>query len=333
MVHGHALELLGLLDARDDLALLVVAGVAGAREDHGHGAVVLPGELRLVELARIDLEEGVEKVALHAREHDLGLGVAEAGVELEDLRAVLGEHEAAVEAALVHDAVGRELRDDALLDVDHGVVLVLGEEGHGAVDAHAARVGTLVAVERALVVLRGGQGNEGRAVGEGEHRALGAGEGLLDDHGRAGVAEVVEAGMHAGERLVGGLGDDDALARGETVGLDHERAARALDVVGTLLLARKRAVGGRGDLGACHDLLGELLGALHLRRRGVGAKHGDAGGVDRIGDARDERRLRADHHEADAVLAREVRDVDGRALVDVGLLGDAQHAAVAGRDP
>ena len=171
MVDGHAVHGAGVLDAADDLALLVGAGVAGGGQHDRDGPVVAPADVLGVEGAVVAGEEDVDEVGLHARQHDLGLGVAEAGVELEDLRAVLGEHEAAVEAAGVGDALGGELGDDALLDVDHGLELLVGDHGHRAVDAHAARVGAEVAVEGALVVLRGGQGHKGLAVGEGQKRA------------------------------------------------------------------------------------------------------------------------------------------------------------------
>ena len=38
---------------------------SGAGEHHGHGAVILPGKLRAIELAGIDLQKDVEKVTLH----------------------------------------------------------------------------------------------------------------------------------------------------------------------------------------------------------------------------------------------------------------------------
>jgi len=41
-----------------------------------------------------------------------------------------------------------------------------------------------------------------------------------------------------------------------------------------------------------------------------------------IGNTLDERGLGADHHKADVVLAGKACHVDGRALVDIGLLGD-----------
>ena len=164
-------------------------------------------------------------------------------------------YEAAVEAAGVGDALGGELGDDALLDVDHGLELLVGDHGHRAVDAHAARVGAEVAVEGALVVLRGGQGHKGLAVGEGQKRALGALHHLLHDDGRTGVAEdTAEALVDALEGLLGGLCHDDALAGGKAVGLDHDGAANLLDIGRAGGLVGKAAVGGGGHAGARHEI-------------------------------------------------------------------------------
>ena len=278
------------------------------------------------------MSEDVDEVGLHARQHNLGLGVAEAGVELEDLRAVLGEHEAAVEAAGVGDALCGELGDDALLDVDHGLELLVGDHGHRAVDAHAARVGAKVAVEGALVVLRGGQGHEGLAVGEGQKRALGPFHHLFHDDGRAGIAkDAAEALVNTLEGLLGGLGHDDALAGGKSVGLDHDGAADPLDVGRAGGLVGKAAVGCGGHAGARHDLLGELLRALHLGGLAVGAEARDARRAHGIGDARHERRLRADDHEADAVFACPLGHGHGILVVQLDLGRQAVHAAVARR--
>ena len=105
-------------------------------------------------------------------------------------------------------------------------MLLVGHDGHRAVDAHAARVGALVALERTLVILRGGHGAHGLAVGKGQQRALGAGQHLLDDHRVAGIAKgAAKTLTHSllGLRKLGC--HDNALARGKAVGLDDQRSA------------------------------------------------------------------------------------------------------------
>ena len=230
-------------------------------------------------------------------------------------------------------SLARELGDDALLDVDHCCELVGGHEvlGNRGIDAHAARVGTEVAVERALVVLSRCERDHGLAVGEREQRALGAVEHLLDHDGGPCIAERTgEALAHALERLLGGLCHDHALAGRKAVGLDDDGGSDALHVLEAGLLVGEAAVGGSGHAGTAHDLLGKLLGALHLGRVPVGAKAGDASGADRVGNACHERRLGANDNEPDAMVARPCGNLGGRVLVKGHHLGEPVHAAVAG---
>ena len=185
------------------------------------------------------------------------------------------------------------------------------------------------------MVLGAGQRQHRLAVGKGQQRALRALEHLLDHDGLACLAKGArEALAHAGEGLLGGLGHDDALASGQTVSLDDAGAIELAHVglggpgLGEALVA------GRGNAGALHDLLGEELGALHLRGVAVGTKAGDAGGAHRVAHALDERGLRADDHETDTVRRSEVCHGDGVVLVEAlgeGCLGE--DAAVAGRSP
>ena len=163
-------------------------------------------------------------------QHHLGLGVAEARVELDDLHAGVGEDEAGVEQADERRALGVELADDGLghLAGDEVDELLLAAELRAEprerrVGAHAAGVGAGVAVEQALVVLGGAERQHVVAVAEEEERDLGSGEELLDEH-RAERQVLVGVGDRGGAVV----GDDDALARGEAVGLDDvaERRGR-----------------------------------------------------------------------------------------------------------
>ena len=100
------------------------------------------------------------------------------------------------------------------------------------IGAHAAGVGSLVAVEGALVVLRADQRQRMLAVAQREEARLLADQEFLDHHRGAGGAEAV-ARQHVArrlDRLLDRLGHDDALAGGEPVGLDHDRRALRLDV-------------------------------------------------------------------------------------------------------
>ena len=136
--------------------------------------------------------------------------------------------------------------------------------------------------------------------------------------------------MYASQGLVQRLGHDDALASGQAVGLDDDGSTLAAHVLGAGLLVGEAAVGGGGNAGAAHDLLGKLLGALHLGGVAVGAKARDARRTHGVGNACHQRRLRTDDHEADLMgagpLGNSHRVLGVKAL---DLLGHGVHAAVA----
>ena len=258
MVHGHVLHGLGVGDAGDDFALLIAAGVARARQDNSHGPLVAPVELNLIKLAVGTGEHNLDQVVLEARQHDLRLGVAKAGIELQHLGAGGGEHKATVQAAAVVDALGSKLGHGLLHDRHHGGVLLVGHDGHRAVNAHAAGVGAFVALERALVVLRGGHGAHGLAVGKGQQRALGTNEHLLDNHGVAGIAKgAAKALAHGLLGLLELSRHDNALACGQAVSLHDQRGTLLTHIGESRSLVSKRAIGGRRNAGTLHELLGE----------------------------------------------------------------------------
>ena len=135
----------------------------------------------------------------------------------------------------------------------------------------------------------GASGTTTTPVGEREDRHLLAHQQLLDHdrprEGRGRAQPLVE--------LLDGLADEDALARREPVDLDHAR--RPSD---------GERFGGR-NAGRGQHCLGEALRALDPRGRAAGAEDRDAVAAQQVGDAGDERRLRADHDEIDVEAARE----------------------------
>ena len=87
--------------------------VAGGGEDDGHRPVVAelgrhPGEAAWFAGG----EEELGEVGVQPRQHRLGLGVAEAGVELEHLRPIGSHHQPGVEDAVEGDPAGGHRRDD-----------------------------------------------------------------------------------------------------------------------------------------------------------------------------------------------------------------------------
>ena len=178
-----------------------------------------------------------------------------------------------------------------------------GREG-----AHAARVGTGVAVARALEVAGGCEGNGSPSVADREDRQLLALEQLLDVKARAERLNLREGGL----QLVVVVADEHALARGQAVGLDDARRSRH----------RKRAR--RRHAGPLEHVLRERLRPLDARAGRSRPEDGDASAAQAVGEPGDERCFRADDDEVDAQRARErehavaVRGEDGMTAPELG---------------
>ena len=183
------------------------------------------------------------------------------------------------------------------------------------------------------MVLRGGHGAHGLAVGKGQQRALGANEHLLDNHGVAGVAKGAAKALAHGLFGLRKLGcHNNALARGKTVGLHDQRSALLAHIGESRSLVGKRAVGGRRNARALHELLGEQLRALHLSALGTRAKAGNTRRAHGVGHARHERSLGANYHESAFVALCKRRHGSRIAIVENHVLAAARGAAVARGD-
>src|SRR5262249_14429788 len=128
------------------------------------------------------------------------------------------------------------------------------------------------------------------------------------------------------------IDDEDSLARGKAVGLDHERPlALALEVGLRRAGALEASPRAGRDAMAIEELLREDLRALEARARLAGAEDERPALAQPIGEAERERILGPDHDEVGTLLLRQAREpVDvGRAHGDVAaeLLGPR----VAGR--
>ena len=120
------------------------------------------------------------------------------------------------------------------------------------IGAHAAGVGSLIAVVAALVVLRGGE-RQHLAVGcdDDEARLPRRLQEFLDDDACAGGAEACRRTCRGRlDRRVMRLADHDALAGREAVGLDHQGSALRPDEAGIEAAARERARSRRSVCGA-----------------------------------------------------------------------------------
>ena len=279
-------------------------GIALAREHDGHGDRLGEGRARVV-LQRAGCR-GQQQLATAGR-RSRGSTTCVSGSPKRALNSMTltpcaVRMRPGVEQSDERRALGIQLPDDRLGDlardvVDERVLVAeeVGQPGQRRVRAHAAGVGAGVAVAEALVVLRGAERQHVVAVAQEEQRHLGAGEELLDQH-RAGGQE----GCRVRERRGAVVGDDDALARGEPVGLHDVRRAevieRGLDLAESRR-ARERAAAGHAR--GIHDPLRERLRSLELRGCPARAEDRDAALAQRVGDARDQRRLGADDDEID----------------------------------
>ena len=153
-------------------------------------------------------------------------------------------------------------------------------------------------------------GTRARAVADDEERHFGTGQTLLDHEPRAGVAEPALA--HRGDDGRFGLGaivgDDDALAGGQAVGLQDDRESELAAIGRTraprraMSQVRKRAVGT-----PCRAMNAFANALLDSRRAAaaVGPKSSRSGRGESIGDAEAQRQLRTDDGEVDLLALGE----------------------------
>ena len=282
----------------DLVALPVADGVPGGGGDDAAGVLIGEANLRIRQRAVGGRLHDGQQVAFQQGQHHLGLRVAEAAVVLDDLGAVGGEHQAEVKAALkgavfaVHGGDGgQENLFHAPFGDGRGVV------GVGGDGTHAAGVQAGVAVSRPLVIHGGHHGLDHLAVGEGQHGDLRAGEKFLDDHVVAGFAEnmIFHHVPDGGLGLLPGLGDDDALAQRQTVGLDDGGDGGSVQIGEGGGRVVEDLIPGGGDAVLFHEILGKDLAALNDGGPGAGAKAGDFSCFQRVHAAQYQRVVGRDH--------------------------------------
>ncbi len=257
----------------------------------------------------------------------LGFGVSEAGVEFEHFGSAGGEHESGIEHAFEVDAVAFEGIDggDEHFGVD-GVHELVVDQGRGAEGTHAAGVGAGVIFANAFVILCGVEDIDVSAVDQSEDGHFFADESFFDDHGASGVAEgVVEHHLFEGfDGVLGGVGDDDAFAFGESGGFDDDGGFTGFDVgFGLFEVGEGFGVGG-GDAGRAHEVFGVGLVGFELGGLAVGPEDvagfvvafPGTGGGEAVGEALGERVFGADDDKAHVLLAAEVIDGVGVFGVD-----------------
>ena len=234
----------------------------------------------------------------------LRLRVAKAHVVFEQLGSARGQHDSGEQDAGERRTCrhhGRKRRlDDRRADLrfERG-----GQARRRGVSPHAAGVRAGVALADPLVVLRAAQPAVIEAVAQRKAADFFAGEEFFDHHPRPGRTEATrEAGTNGVFSLGSGLGDDHTLARRQTIGLDNHRQIkarqRAQGVFGVVAVDR---CSGR-DAVVLGEAFDESLGAFELGSSGRRANHGDPLPAQIVGQTRDQRCFRANHHQIDPVF-------------------------------
>jgi hypothetical protein len=165
------------------------------------------------------------------------------------------------------------------------------------------------------------------AIGEGHEGDLIPRQELLDDGAVAAGAKTALF-KEVGDRRLGLLlagGDHHPFAGGQPVGLEHDRIAEAAAGgagLGGVVHHRERRGGNAVPL---HELLGEHLAALDLRRPLAGSEDRQPAAPELVGDAQGERQLRPHDRQIDPQVGGEVGEA-------VDLLGRHRHQVGQPRD-
>ena len=207
------------------------------------------------------------------------------------------------------------------------------KRGRG-IGTHATGVGALVLVHQAFVVLTRGQRQDVLAVTQDDEAGFFASQKFFDHHAGASGAQLAVT-QHVIDSLMGfvsGHGNHNALAGGQAIGLDDDRSAFCIDILMSGPRTGEGLVFGRRDVMANHERLGEILGALKLRRRLGGPEDAQATGAKHVHHALSQRRLRTDNGQVNAFISGKVRQFVWIRQRNVGGALHLRGAAVARRN-
>ena len=141
---------------------------------------------------------------------------------------------------------------------------------------------------------------------------------------------LVHDGFHGFFGRLGVLGDDDALAQGQTVGLDDHRVFVLLgDIFHGLFRLVKHLVVRCGDMVFLHQVFGKDLAAFDLRRLSGGAEGGNAHLPQLVRQSQGQRIVRNDRRKVHLVAFGEFQHALHIGGLDGDALGVLTDAAVA----
>ena len=341
MENGHAFDGSGGLKPFDHRAFFVRTGIAlGGHHHAGCRARCVelrqePGEIARGHAARGAGQQGRDDVIGQAHHQDLTFGIAKTHIEFNDFRAVRRDHQPDIQDALIGETgLSHRINDRRGDGLVHLFQKLRRHHRGGGVGAHAARVRALIAVQKALVILAGGQGQTVHAIGQDEDARLLARHEFLKDKPGAGAAE--SAGQHRLRFVDSGVdigGDHHALARRQTVRLDDIRRAEGVkkracgDRIGHFAVHRGR----HAETG--HEILGETLGGFQLRALGARSEHVKPARAQSVGQPARQRRLGTDHDEVRLQLQRQIVQTLHIVRGHIKARPDPVHGRTAGRAP
>ena len=332
-VEYHDVFFIDSIEAADDIAFMGRSGIAGRSHDDAAGCSVFPvdhiGRQRALGAGIHDLGQ----VAVEERQDGLRFGIAEAAVEFDDFRAIGRDHQAGIEAALVGDAFLFEAIDDGFQNLFFDFLADFRRNDRcRRISPHAARVGAFIVIEDTLVVLGGNHGHDGLAIDESQEACFFADHTFFNDDAAARSTEdvVFHHGVDGFDGFCFRLGDDDALAGSQAIGLDDDRCALFLNIGLGGFAIGKGGVSCRRDVVFLHEVLGKDFGPFHLGCGLVRAKDSQAFGLGQVGNAFGQGDFRADDEHVDAFVFGIVRDGVQIGQGDVDALGDFTHSGAAG---
>jgi len=325
------------VQAMNHVAAAWGVGIVRRRHHHTQRRARIPLRVHAIERAVERRFDQLQQIRLQAQQDRLRFRVAKTHVELDHPRRAVGvDHQTSVKKPGERHAVGSHAAHGRLDHLAHHPRMHIRRHHRcRRIRAHAAGVGAGIAVADALVILAAGHRQCVHAIDQRDEAGFLAVEKLLDHHPRTGIAVGV-AGQHVVQRRFG-IGQRQrhhhALARRQTVGLDHDRRAVRAHMRQRRRQFVEHRVAAGGDAVPLQELLGECLAAFELRGGGAWSEHAQTGGAKPIDYTGDQRRLRADHGEIHrfALRQRQQRVEVGGRHRDIAAFGFAGGAGIARR--
>ena len=193
--------------------------------------------------------------------------------------------------------------------------------------------GPLIAVADALVVAGDANGAKALPVRQREQRELGTVQPLLHHHpGARGAERAIDHHLlDCVGSLVGRAADDDAFAKGGSVGLDHDFSRHALHVGQRRVDVVERGVGRSRHAEARDHVTRERLAAFNLSRAPRGSEDRNSDVLQLVRDPIDQRILGADDHHVWTLRPRPTDEIANVPRIDVERAGDIGCSRVARR--